>query len=222
MKSSLAAIAGFAGQQVIGSTDGCGPTVFKGDGPFYPLKTIPAIFDLTAASGETGKAKGQLLYVFGQILDTRCRPVSEARVEIWQADPNGRYNHEGDRKEIPLDPSFSYFGHLLTGPDGAYLFKTIVPGKYRFSGFVRTPHIHFKIKSADYKLLSTEMYFKGDEAIMEDDPVFLSASEEKRAPLIVEKQSPTKFPEMAHDFESDALCCRFDLTLRSTKREIKT
>ncbi len=212
LKTSLAAA--WAGGAALALPEDCRPTVYKGDGPFYPRQPIPSAFDLTQVPGKQGRAAGDTLYVFGRILDEQCRPVAGARVEIWQADPNGRYRHERATGKTPLDPNFHYFGYVIANERGEYLFKTIRPGKYSFGSLRRAPHIHFKVKSANHRLLSSEMYFAGDEKLMAGDPVFLEAPEADRTALIVAPQSPSAFAGKGVDFDADALCCPFDLTLR--------
>src|SRR5271169_1498909 len=62
-------------------------------GPFYPLE-LPADSDndLIHITGREGTAKGVVTYISGRILDRDGRPISGARVEIWQCDANGRYH----------------------------------------------------------------------------------------------------------------------------------
>ncbi|MES2856407.1 MAG: intradiol ring-cleavage dioxygenase, partial [Bdellovibrionota bacterium] len=66
-------------------------------GPFYPVrKEIDQNTDLTIRDGAPRRAKGQVIYVNGQVLGTDCLPVEGALVEIWQACESGRYDHPND------------------------------------------------------------------------------------------------------------------------------
>jgi len=48
------------------------------------------------------------------------------------------------------------------GADGGYRLRTVKPGAYpEPSGTLRTPHIHFDVVNADYRLI-TQMYFPGE------------------------------------------------------------
>ena len=114
-------------------------------GPFYPLLTKPADpgTDLTMVKGGTARAQGQLLYLMGHVLDVKGKPIKGVKVEIWQTNAAGRYNHPSDGNPAPLDPNFQGYGVAVTDADGRYRFKTIKPGPYPVTqGWDRPPHIH--------------------------------------------------------------------------------
>ncbi len=95
--------------------------------------------------GAGPRAVGQLINVSGRVTDEDGSPISDAIVELWQANSAGRYIHEMDRTDSPLDPNFTGQGRLVTGPDGEYQFFSIKPGAYPVleSGWWwRPPHIH--------------------------------------------------------------------------------
>ena len=67
--------------------------------------------------------------IVGTVFDGDGEPVPDALIEIWQADPEGRYAHPEDtRSEVPL-PGFTGFGRGSTDGDGAYWFSTVKPGR---------------------------------------------------------------------------------------------
>lgn len=127
-------------------------------GPFYP-RQLPLDDDnnLVMVAGKDELARGEIADIAGRILDTRGRPVANARVEIWQCDSFGRYHHPGDRRNVPLDPNFQGYGQFVTGVDGGYRFRTIKPVPYPG----RAPHIHFAISGPDFEPLITQMYVAG-------------------------------------------------------------
>ena len=84
--------------------------------------------DLTRFAG--GEALGERIVVTGRVLDEDGRPLSNALVEIWQANSAGRYAHDVDQHDAPLDPHFSGVGRVVTGADGVYRFATIKPAAY--------------------------------------------------------------------------------------------
>jgi protocatechuate 3,4-dioxygenase beta subunit len=92
----------------------------QSQGPFYPTQLpLDRDNDLVTVAGRPGIAKGAVADVVGRILNERGRPITNARVEIWQCDANGRYRHPRDRRDVPLDPNFQGYGQVITGPDGA-------------------------------------------------------------------------------------------------------
>lgn len=129
----------------------------QGEGPFYPTDLpLDRDNDLVAVAGRSGTAQGEVVHLFGRVLDEGGRPVPAARVEIWQCDAFGQYHHVG-RTGGQTDPDFQGFGAMTVGSDGAYRFRTIKPVPY--TG--RTPHIHFAITGPGIERLTTQMYIAG-------------------------------------------------------------
>jgi protocatechuate 3,4-dioxygenase, beta subunit len=74
-------------------------------GPFYPVAERPDLAgDLARPSGGAGEARGQLLYVMGRVLTSAGEPVPGARIEIWQANADGKYWHPSDVNPALVDP----------------------------------------------------------------------------------------------------------------------
>ena len=130
------------------------------EGPFYPDRLPPDIDnDLIRIVGQVRDAGGEPLRLDGQVLDPDGRPVTGSRIEIWQADANGRYIASGDRYGATTrDPAFQGYGTAQTDASGAYWFRTIRPVPY--TG--RTPHIHFRIHHPNGRALTTQMYVAGE------------------------------------------------------------
>ena len=164
--------------------------------------------DLTTVRGRNGRAQGQLIYVLGTVLDENCQPVPQALVEIWQACASGKYNHPGDSNPAPLDPYFQYWGRSLTNEQGRYLFKSVVPGAYPAgNGWIRPPHIHFKVHRLGFHELTTQMYFAGNK-YNTGDRILSQLPPAERNKLIVPLEKPVK------SFEPNSFMCRFNLSLR--------
>ena len=178
------------------------PTSEDALGPFYPL-TLPADtdFDMTMIRGNKERAKGQLLYLSGHVVNIKGEPVSGAVLEIWQSNSVGRYAHPGDESKAPLDPNFQGYARIVTGADGSYRLKTIHPGAYG----ARTRHIHFDVKGAKSRVI-TQMYFPGEEKNA-SDVLFKRHSENGRNTLLAKPMTPTG------DQEKDALVMGWDIVL---------
>ena len=139
------------------------PTSDQDLGPFYPIvRPRDEDADLTRVRGARGIAKGDPINVIGRVVDLRGRPVRGVRLDLWQANSVGRYDHPGDHANpAPLDPNFQGFARLLTDRDGQFKFRTIKPSAYDTPIGMRTPHIHFDIHGRAERLV-TQMYFPGE------------------------------------------------------------
>jgi protocatechuate 3,4-dioxygenase beta subunit len=72
-----------------------------------------------------------------------CAPLQGAIVDIWHCDADGVYSDAVDPKYFDTTGKKFLRGYQLTDAAGAATFTTIYPGWYP----VRTPHIHYKIRS---------------------------------------------------------------------------
>lgn len=137
------------------------PTVL---GPFYvpgaPELPLGGSIVVDPATG------GSPLVLSGTVGDLAGSPVPGACLEIWQVQPNGRYDIEDDPDRRNLRGAFR------TGADGSYRFETVRPVDYTIpdDGPVgvmlratnrlpwRPAHLHFKITAAGYKPLVTHLF----------------------------------------------------------------
>ena len=172
-------------------------------GPFYPDRLpVDQDADLTVVAGRTGRASGQVLYLSGRVLDTRGKPRPGARLELWQANANGRYIHSGDGSSHgPLDPNFQGYASLRADPEGEYRIKTIKPAPY--SG--RTAHLHF-IVAAGGREVTTQMFFQGERLNDRDGLYQALARDDRRAVT-------GRWVERARDMEAGALAVDWDIVL---------
>ena len=131
-------------------------------GPFYPLVAPSKGGNMTEVAGRPGRAQGQLVYLSGRVLDRNGTPVRGGKVQIWQANTFGRYDHPNDDNPAPLDPSFQGFAVVETDSEGRYSIKTVKPGAYATGpDTMRPSHIHFEVFGRRERLI-TQMYFAGD------------------------------------------------------------
>ena len=139
------------------------PTPRAMEGPFYPtppMRRPDVDNDLVRIIGMVQDAGGEVFRLKGRVLNRDGAPLADHRIEIWQCDTNGKYMHPGDSQRIEFDAAFQGFGHDITGPDGAYEFRTIKPVTYPG----RTPHIHVKVFAGDREVLTTQFYIAGHPA----------------------------------------------------------
>ena len=174
-----------------------------------PGRPGPDEADLTR--GHAGAPLGERIVVAGRVLDEAGRPLAGTLVEIWQANAAGRYAHDADRHDAPLDPNFSGAGRCVTGADGGYRFVTIRPGAYPWRNHAnawRPAHIHFSLLGRAFaQRLVTQMYFPGD-PLLEHDPIACSVPDPAARRRLVAEWSPELTePEWALGYA-------FDIVLR--------
>jgi protocatechuate 3,4-dioxygenase, beta subunit len=187
-------------------------TLSERSGPVYGDSDVSAGDDDLTTRGE-GEPLGQRIVVTGRVLEEDGRPVRDSLVEIWQANAAGRYRHDVDRHDAPLDPNFDGAGRCLTDADGRYRFVTIKPGCYPWGNHPnawRPAHIHFSLLGRAFsQRLVTQMYFP-DDPLFPFDPIFQSVRDPKaRERLISTFDIDTTVPD-------HALAFTFDIVLRGS------
>jgi protocatechuate 3,4-dioxygenase alpha subunit len=136
------------------------------------------------------EALGEHIRVEGRVLDGDGLPVSDALVEVWQANSFGRYNHAADtRAAADLDPGFLGFGRCGTDATGHYCFETVKPGAVPFGDDgerAQAPHMCVIVLARGLlNHLVTRLYF-ADEPANESDPILRLVPPERRATLIAQ------------------------------------
>jgi len=163
-----------------------GLTPAQSQGPFFPRKDqADQDLDLTRVDGRVESARGEVIEISGQVRDESGAPVAGARVDVWQANSAGRYDHEADPNPAALDPNFQGWARLTTDAQGRYRIRTIKPGQYPVrDGWSRPPHIHFKVAHRGFREIATQMYFAGD-ALNDVDLLWTELSPDDRARVTV-------------------------------------
>lgn len=140
------------------------------EGPFYPDRLpLDTDNDLLRLNDGATPALGQVAHLTGRVLTAAGSPVRNAVVEIWQCDANGVYLHSRSPGKEKQDANFQGFGRFLTSSTGEYYFRTIKPVQY----VPRTPHIHVAVMLGDKRVLTTQLYVKG-EPLNQRDGIFRS------------------------------------------------
>ncbi|KAF0220838.1 MAG: intradiol ring-cleavage [Geobacteraceae bacterium] len=111
---------------------GCPPTEPDEVGPFYRPN----------APVRSQIGDGYLLA--GTVLSSPdCTPIPQARIEVWQAGPAGRYDD-------------AHRATLFSDEKGRYRLETHFPPAYR----TRPPHIHILVEAPGFQRLITQHYPK--------------------------------------------------------------
>jgi hydroxyquinol 1,2-dioxygenase len=147
-------------------------TVF---GPFF-VEGSPAV----APGGDIAHgAAGEPCWVEGTVRDTDGAPVAGARLEIWEADADGRYDVQYD------DERTAARGHLFADAEGRYRFWALTPTPYPIPhdgpvgrllaaasrSPLRASHLHFMVTAPGCRRLVTHIFVEGDE-LLRSDSVF--------------------------------------------------
>ena len=149
--------------------------------------------------------EGEPILLRGRITSTEGKPLSGARLDIWQASSDGRYDLQFDNfkgAEMNLRARFR------TDADGRYEFRSVKPTSYpvpsdgpvgRMLNVLgrhpfRPAHIHFIISAAGYRPLVTALYIDGDRYI-DSDVVFGS-----REQLVVKYRKSANVDSIEYDF----------------------
>jgi protocatechuate 3,4-dioxygenase, alpha subunit len=147
----------------------------------YPFRSLarPRMVDDEETPGER-------ICVVGRVLDGEGAPVSDAMIEIWQADAEGRYAHPEDRRGS--NTRFKGFGRCGTGadPENRFVFETIKPGA---PGDGQAPHLNVIVLMRG--LLShafTRIYFADEAEANASDPVLNSVDPARRDTLIARRE----------------------------------
>jgi len=120
-------------------------------GPFYPKGPRNRKSDLIV-----GEPRAEVLHLSGRVLTPDGGPLTGVLVDIWQADPNGRYKHPRDRGQDSLMEDFLYWGEASTDAEARFQFRTYVPGRYSARP---AQHIHYKVWREGKELLTSQIYF---------------------------------------------------------------
>ena len=137
-------------------------------GPFWHPLEDPDWADLTRFGVE-----GERIVLCGTVTDGDGTAVTDACVEIWQADPPA-----GDR--------FTGFGRAASDVDGRFRFVTVRPGPLPGLGNqLQAPHVAVTILARGLlKALHTRLYFAGDPRNDADPVLSLLDDPARRATLV--------------------------------------
>ena len=138
-------------------------------GPFYlgEHRLAPHGGDLAAG------APGDRMLVDASVTDAAGAPIAGAAVDVWHADGNGFYDSQkpGYRLDAP-----SMRARFVSGDDGRFTFRTIVPRSYPVPTdgpvgellaaggrhAMRPAHIHFLLAAPGFETLVTHVFAAGD------------------------------------------------------------
>ena len=174
---------------VDGKPDGITPS--QTVGPFFAFSLTPHDYagmrEVFSRDVATPDAVGEHIRIEGYVIDGDGEPITDAIVEIWQADGEGRYASASGSGGA--NTAFRGFGRSDLDTNGFFAFTTVKPGTVPGpNGVLQAPHINVSVLARGVlKRLFTRIYFEG-EPLNETDPILALVPEERRATLIARRR----------------------------------
>jgi protocatechuate 3,4-dioxygenase, alpha subunit len=156
-------------------------------GPFFK----PALIRSGQDSLASANTRGERVAIEGRVLDGDAAAVSDAMIELWQANADGCYDHPEDLQERAHDPDSHGFGRAATDDHGRFRFHTIKPGPVAGLGnSLQAPHINVSIFARGLlKRLVTRIYFP-DEPLNASDALLNAVAPARRSTLVARVERP--------------------------------
>lgn len=119
------------------------------EGPYYKTGNF-------TRSDITEGVAGMPMTLTITVVDTNCKPIPNATVDIWHANALGQYSGVTDPKEGCATCGNATFlrGSQTTNAQGQVTFQTVFPGWYPG----RTVHIHVKVWQNGKQVLTTQLF----------------------------------------------------------------
>jgi protocatechuate 3,4-dioxygenase alpha subunit len=166
-----------------------GPYVHIGLTPNFA--EINGVYDVDAgAQMLTPDTKGERIVVTGRIFDGSGAVLSDAIVEIWQADADGNFVSP-QTPNSNTSPSFIGWGRKATDANGAFRFETVKPGVVPGPGGKdQAPHISLWIVARGINIgLQTRLYFEDEQEANAADPVLNRIMDVRRRKTLIASRS---------------------------------
>lgn len=175
----------------------CSVTPAVGTSNYPGFSSIMSNNKLALPPGKSIIAPGEPVYFFARVFDRDCVPVSDAKVELWQTNPQGRHLFASKAALATPDPVFAGAGRTSTTNVGEFTFLTLYPGPYEYTIYKtdgqgnkypvvikRAPHFNIKITHPNFQPFSTNLFFFGDRR-NEEDNVLKKLSDMSKAKLMM-------------------------------------
>ncbi len=188
------------------------PTSQQTIGPFFPQNFFrEGDNDLTrVAPGTAPTARGETILLRGRVTREGGVACVNMILEVWQADAAGRFDHPLDPQRHLADPAFLGWGRAWTDAQGAYAFRTVMPGGFTDATGRRAPHVNLTVMGAGLmRRVVTTAFFPDHAADHARDPLLALLPGGLRPRLVAHPEAP-----------ADGLrVFRFDIRLRGSAEE---
>jgi protocatechuate 3,4-dioxygenase alpha subunit len=163
-------------------------------GPYVHIGLTPNFSGITGVYPEdlgiamvNDQTLGERIIIRGRVIDGGNKPLTDAVIEIWQADAAGLYNSPNEPRG-EADPNFTGWGRCAADTEtGEYRFETIKPGRVPMrDGRLQAPHVTFWIVARGINLgLNTRMYFSDEADANAEDPILARIEHRSRVPSLI-------------------------------------
>ena len=169
-------------------------------GPYVHIGLTPNFADINGVYASdpgaimlTPETVGERIVISGRVIDGAGAPVSDAVVELWQADAGGSYSAPMTPGSSAA-PAFLGWGRQPTSAEGVFSFETIKPGPVIGpDGRPMAPHVALWIVARGVNIgLQTRLYFADEADANASDWVLGKIADPlRRATLIARKEEGT-------------------------------
>ncbi len=157
-------------------------------GPFVHIGLVPEVAGLSVYDRRIGaevaapSVPGERIVVEGTVFDGTGAPVTDAVIETWQADAQGRYAAAAGATH----PGFRGFGRVAADlSTGLFRLETVKPGIVTDGAARLAPHIAVLVMARGINLaLATRLYFADEAEANGTDPVLARVPPARRETLI--------------------------------------
>jgi catechol 1,2-dioxygenase len=176
------------------------------EGPYYlpnsPEQHSPATLPMR------DNEPGTPLLFQGQVTNVAGQALPGAKIEIWHADDLGFYS-----QFAPGLPEWNLRGAVVADHDGNFQINTMQPAPYQIptdgacgqliaaAGWHawRPAHLHLKVSAPGHQLITTQLYFEGDEHVADD----IASAVKPELVLAPEDRADGVGREVTHNFVLD-------------------
>jgi protocatechuate 3,4-dioxygenase alpha subunit len=167
-------------------------------GPYVHIGLTPNFCGITGvidkdlgATMVSETTKGERISIVGRVLDGTGAPVSDAVIELWQADSEGNFVEVAPG----TTPDFTGWGRQPAGPDGGYEFKTIKPGRVAGpDGKLMAPHVSLWIVARGINIgLQTRVYFSDEAEANASDFVLNKVLDARRRETLIASKDGQRY-----------------------------
>lgn len=153
--------------------------------------------------------RGERITIKGCVFDGEGVALTDAVIEIWQADAAGLYPSPSEGRGT-ADPNFTGWGRSAADLDsGEFIFETVRPGRVPYpDGREQAPHVTVWIVARGINIgLQTRLYFDDETEANAADPVLSLIEPAARAETLIARAQGQG-------------CFRFDIYLQGARETV--